>query len=138
MTAYPFGGGIQIREYTGKQLWQALEHGLAGKKRDRAASFAGCRFALCGRRQPLRGQAAGSVYIRDKEGRESPLEPQARYAVVLGEYLVRGGDGFQMLKAGKLRATCSQKEQEVVEDYIRRHSPLPPPEAGRVCLEQKR
>ena len=138
LTAYPFGGGIQIREYAGKQLWQALEHGLAGKNGTgpRLLQVAGLRYAADVSRPA--GRRLVSVYIRDKEGKESPLDPQARYAVVLGEYLVRGGDGFQMLKAGKLRATCSQKEQELVEDYIRRHSPLPPPEAGRICLEQKR
>lgn len=78
-----------------------------------------------------------SVDIVNEEGRTCPLDPQALYVVVLGEYLTQGGDGFQMLKEGRLLRTCSLKDQELVEAYIRRHSPLPPPETGRIRLLRK-
>ena len=137
LTAYPFGGEAQIREYTGEQLRQALEHGLAGKNGagPHLLQVAGLRYEADVSRPA--GSRLLSVDIVNEEGRTCPLDPQALYVVVLGEYLTQGGDGFQMLKEGRLLRTCSLKDQELVEAYIRRHSPLPPPETGRIRLLRK-
>lgn len=137
LTAYPFGGSIQIREYTGEQLRQALEHGLAGKNGagPHLLQVAGLRYEADVSRPA--GCRLLSVNIVNEEGKARPLETQARYVVVLGEYLARGGDGFQMLKEGRLLKFSSLKEQDLAEAYIRSHSPLPSPETGRIRLRRK-
>lgn len=137
LTAYPFGGEIQIREYTGEQLRLALEHGLAGKNGagPHLLQVAGLRYEADVSRPA--GSRLLSVDIVNEEGRTRPLEPQSRYVVVLGEYLAQGGDGFQMLKEGRLLKKCPLKDLELVEAYIRRHSPLPPPETGRIRLQRR-
>lgn len=137
MTAYPFAGGIQIREYTGEQLRQALENGIAEKNGTgpHLLQVAGLRYEADVSRPA--GRRLISVSCMDEDGKARPLDPQARYVVVLGEYLTQGGDGFQMLKEGRLLQKCSLNDQELAEDYIRRHSPLPPPETGRICLKRQ-
>lgn len=134
LTAYPFGGGVQLREYTGEQLRQALEHGLAGKNGTgpHLLQVAGLRYTADVDR-PV-GRRLLGVEIVDERGMAHPLEAQARYAVVLGDFLAQGGDGFRMLAGGRLLETCARKDRELAEDYIRRYSPLPPPRTGRIRL----
>ncbi len=136
LTAYPFGGGVQVREYTGAQIREALEHGLAegNGAGPHLLQAAGLRYAADGSRPA--GRRLLSVDVVDEQGGTRPLDPQGRYTAVVGDFLAQGGDGFAMLKAGRLLTVCPQKDRDLVEAYIRRHSPLTSLRTGRIRLER--
>ena len=72
----------------------------------------------------------------DKRGQRQALDPQARYGVVLSDFLASGGDGFGMLRQGRLLATSPLSVRELTGDYIRRHSPLATPRKERIILDR--
>ena len=70
----------------------------------------------------------------DEQGQRHALDPQRRYGVVLSDFLASGGDGFGMLRHGRLLATSPLSVRELTGDYIRRHSPLAVPHGKRIIL----
>ena len=64
-----------------------------------------------------------------------PLDLKARYGVILPDYMARGGDGYAMLEGGQPLPSPEPLDVDVVEAYIRNHSPLPMPTAGRITRE---
>lgn len=82
------------------------------------------------------GQRLQDVHIVDERGQRQALDPQARYGVVLNDFLASGGDGFGMLRQGRLLATSPLSVRELTGDYIRRHSPLTTPRKERIILDR--
>lgn len=139
LTMHPFGNMMVVREYSGAQIWEALEHGVSGEggMGPRLLQVAGLRYAVDARRP------AGSRIVRadvvDEHGKAAPLSLKARYGVVLPEYLARGGDGYEVLKDGKALPSPDPIDVDLVEAYLRTHDPLPLPATGRIVrLDQSR
>ena len=51
------------------------------------------------------------------------------------EYLARGGDAYEMLKDSKVIPSPEPIDITVVEDYLKKHSPLPQPEGERIIRQ---
>lgn len=132
LSVIPFGNTLVMREITGEQLLAALEHGVSEENGQgpRLLHTAGLRYVVDAARP------AGSRIVRaellDEKGTATPLNLKARYAIVTIEYLVRGGDGYEMLKGGKVITSPEPIDITVVEDYLKKHSPLPRPEGERI------
>ncbi|MEJ0100440.1 MAG: bifunctional metallophosphatase/5'-nucleotidase [Pseudomonadota bacterium] len=60
-----------------------------------------------------------------------PLAPEATYRVTVSDFLGGGGDGYLVFKQGRERVP-GPSDLEVLQQYLAAHSPLPPPEAGRI------
>ncbi len=132
LTMHPFGNVFVMRQYSGEQLWQALEHGLAneGAKGPRLLQVAGLRYSFDS--QKPAGQRLVKVELIDERGRAKPLDLKASYGVALSDYLAEGGDGFETLKNGQLKPSPEPLIADVLESYIRRHSPLKDIRSGRL------
>lgn len=132
MTMLPFDGKFRVRELTGSQILAGLEHGVAGEN-GRGPSLlqvAGLRYTVDASKPAGSRIQKAVLYDGHKEAR---IDPKAKYKVVLPSYLVKGGDGFTMLK-GKAVTKKKGRDIDVMLDYLRRHDPLPKPETGRIVF----
>lgn len=134
LALHPFDGQVYVREYSGEQIREALEHAVSGPdgERPQLLQVAGLTYEADTSRPA--GQRLRAVHIVDERGRRHALDPQARYGVVLSDFLASGGDGFGMLQQGRLLATSPLSVRELTGDYIRRHSPLTAPRGERIVL----
>ena len=141
LNAFPFAGHIYLREFSGAQVLQALEHGARGEGDadfvgkvggPRMLQPAGLRYTADAAR-PL-GQRVTSVELIDADGKASPLDPKARYIVALPEYLASGGDDFAIFLEGSRIPAPAPMDAGLLADYIKRHSPLPSPTTGRLTI----
>lgn len=132
LTIHPFGNMMVIREYSGEQLWEALEHGVSaeGAGGPRLLQVAGLRYTVDGRRPA--GSRVLRVDVVDEKGGVTPLDLKARYGVIVPSYLAEGGDGYEVLKEGSVLPSPDPIDVDVVEAYLRAHDPLPLPEGGRI------
>ena len=96
----------------------------------RLLQVAGLRYAVDGRRPA--GSRIVHVDVVDEQGKASPLELDAYYGVIVSDYLARGGDGYEVLKKGRILPSPDPMDADVVEAYLRAHTPLSLPEAGRI------
>ena len=132
LSVHPFGNTVMIREYSGKEILEALEHGLAGEnaRGPQLLQVAGLRYEADGSRPA--GHRVLKAEIVDEKGGTCPLDPQARYKVALADYLADGGDGYAMLKQGTPVPAPDLLVVDVVADYLRSHNPLPEPRGSRL------
>lgn len=134
LALHPFDGQVYVREYSGQQIREALEHAVSGPNGEgpQLLQVAGLIYEADTSRPA--GQRLRSVHIVDEQGQRHALDPQRRYGVVLSDFLASGGDGFGMLRHGRLLATSPLSVRELTGDYIRRHSPLALPCGKRIIL----
>jgi 2',3'-cyclic-nucleotide 2'-phosphodiesterase (5'-nucleotidase family) len=125
----PFTNVVVTLELTGRDLREALEHGLA--QADRAAGgfpqVSGLRLAYDPRRP------AGSRLVSVEVGAR-PLADDARYTVAVPGYLARGGDGYAMLaRARVLVGEASGPDMaRLVLDAITARGTIAPAADGRI------
>lgn len=134
LALHPFDGQVYVREYSGEQLQEALEHAVSGPDGEGPQLLQVAGLTYEADTSLPAGQRLRAVHIVDERGQRQALEPQARYGVVLSDFLASGGDGFGMLRHGRLLATSPLSVRELTSDYIRRHSPLAAPRGKRIIL----
>ena len=132
LSVIPFGNTLVMRELTGEQLLATLEHGVSeeGAKGPRLLHTAGLRYVVDGTRPA--GSRVVKVEILDEKNTATPLDLKARYGIVTIEYLANGGDSYEMLKEGKVIPSPEPIDITVVEEYMKKHSPLPEPKGERI------
>lgn len=124
LAVLPFGNKVIIREFTGEQLLQALEHGVADYKGVGAPVLhtAGLRYvynpALPSGKRIVRAELLG------EGGTTKALMPTARYRVAMVDYLERRGDGYAMLGKGTPVEAPDPVDVDVLSTYIQKHTPL--------------
>lgn len=132
LSMLPFGNIMVVREYDGKDVLAALEHGVSGEKAigPRIMQPSGLRYSVDASRPA--GSRIVSAEVLGKDGKARPVTSGQQYKVALPSYLARGGDGYAMLAKGKVVTTPDPMDADVVGDYITAHSPLTMPQAGRI------
>ncbi|MCR5814792.1 MAG: bifunctional metallophosphatase/5'-nucleotidase [Desulfovibrio sp.] len=132
LSAFPFGTKVVIREYSGEQIWEALEHGVAdeGAKGPQMLQTAGLRYIVDGSKAP--GKRVLKAEILDKNGQSSPLRAKKRYIVAVPSYLVEGGDFFTMLTHGKRIDSPEPVDADLLSKYLSEHNPLSQPQNKRL------
>lgn len=131
LAMHPFENRLVLCEYSGRQILEALEHGVAGEKATgpRLLQVAGLRYVIDSRK-PV-GKRIVNVELLDTEGAH-PLDMEKHYGVILLSYLARGGGGYAMLKGAKVLPSPESSDVAILESYLRKHSPLSPPSTGRI------
>lgn len=135
LSVIPFGNTLVMREITGERLLAALEHGVSeeGGQGPRLLHTAGLRYMVDAAR-PAGSRIARAEILNEKDT-ATPLDRTARYVIVTIEYLARGGDAYEMLKDSKVIPSPEPIDITVVEDYLKKHSPLPQPEGERIIRQ---
>lgn len=138
LSVHPFGNAVLVREYGGRELLEALEHGAAqeGARGPRLLQVAGLRYEVDAARPA--GRRVIRALIRSREGEYVPIRADGRYVIALADYLADGGDGYAMLKQGRAVSAPDPLVADVVAGYLGRHDPLPAPEGGRIVRVERR
>jgi 5'-nucleotidase len=120
----PFNNTVTRLDLTGEQLKQALERGVSEVESGDGAfvHVAGIRFTWNPQKAP--GSRINAVTIIDAKGQEKPLDSQAIYRVVTNNFMMKGGDGYQVLTQGENQVNTGFLLSDVVMDYIRSQSPI--------------
>ena len=132
LSVIPFGNTLVMREITGERLLAALEHGVSeeGGQGPRLLHTAGLRYVVDAAR-PAGSRIVRAEILNEKDT-GTPLDRKARYVIVTIEYLARGGDAYEMLKDSKVIPSPEPIDITVVEEYMKKHSPLPEPKGERI------
>lgn len=132
LSMLPFGGSVVLRRLSGQDILQALEHGVSQEnaRGPRLLQTAGLRYVVDPAGSP--GERVREVTVKDAKGRSMPLDVSASYIVALPEFLARGGDGYAMFADSAVIPSPELLDVDIVESWIRKHSPLPMPETGRL------
>ncbi|WP_236020590.1 bifunctional metallophosphatase/5'-nucleotidase [Sabulicella rubraurantiaca] len=102
MAEMPFGNAVVALEVTGAELLAALEHGLS------AVGEAAGRFPqVSGISVSYDPSAPPGSRVRSVEVGGQPFDRARRYRLATVDYLSRGGDGYEALKAGKVVVDAS-------------------------------
>jgi 5'-nucleotidase / UDP-sugar diphosphatase len=144
-TALPFDNYLVAIRLTGRQLREALEHGVSGPEAGagRFPQVSGLSFSYS------RSAPVGSR-VREVTVMGQPLDPGKEYVVATNDFLVAGGDGYlafgQALKAGRgfrlMGGALNSKNlvynnpavwlRDLVIDYIRTKQTIAPQVEGRI------
>ena len=97
LSILPFANKAVKLDVTGEILRAALEHGLSQveKTAGRFPQVSGLRYVFDPRRP------AGSRLVTVSVGGQ-PLDPRANYTLATFDFILGGGDGYSMLKEGKV------------------------------------
>jgi 5'-nucleotidase len=129
LTILPFGNKIVKVEVTGENLRAALENGLSQVERTagRFPQVSGIRYVFDVNRP------AGSRLMSASVGGR-PLDPQATYTLATFDFILGGGDGYTMFKAGKVvvKAETGPMDSDVLIDRLK-SGPIAPATDGRIA-----
>jgi 2',3'-cyclic-nucleotide 2'-phosphodiesterase/3'-nucleotidase len=124
----PFANKVVKLEVSGGTLRAALENGLSQheKTAGRFPQVSGIRYTFDPKRPA--GSRLTSVTIGGK-----PLDPQARYSLATFEFLLGGGDGYEMLKQGKVlvKAENGPMDSDLLLERLKA-GPIAPASDGRI------
>jgi 5'-nucleotidase / UDP-sugar diphosphatase len=118
----PFSSTITYADLTGKQLQAALENGVS-KVADGDGRFpqvAGLRFVW----QPAAAPGQRIVSVQVQQGTWQPLVADKIYRVVTNNFMLGGGDGYEVLKNAQNKGDSGFVLSDIVMEYITAKSPL--------------
>uniref|UniRef100_A0AAG5CU06 Apyrase n=1 Tax=Anopheles atroparvus TaxID=41427 RepID=A0AAG5CU06_ANOAO len=138
-TVLPFGNAMVVTELSGAQVRQMLEHsvhrydGVSGY--GEFLQMAGVHVVYDLSRPVL--QRVVDVEVRCARcdvPTYGPLQNDAKYRVILSQFLYEGGDGYTMIP-GSPRQALTYGEYEITEEYLKRYSPIYPAIEWRIRLQ---
>jgi 2',3'-cyclic-nucleotide 2'-phosphodiesterase (5'-nucleotidase family) len=127
----PFSNKTVVLEVTGGELRAALEHGLArlGEAAGRFPQVSGLTLTVS--RSKPEGQRITAITVKG-----APLDDAARYKLATIDFLMDGGDGYDMLKGAKPLA--SERDGKLMANdvmvYLRELGTLQPKVEGRIAV----
>ncbi len=125
----PFGNVVMLLALTGTQIREALENGVSqvADKGGRFPQVSGIRFTYDASRE--RGQRVTEVAVAG-----SPLDPARSYKVAVNDFMQVGGDGYTVLKEGKVLIDASGATllANAVISYIEARKDVAPVVEGRI------
>jgi 5'-nucleotidase/UDP-sugar diphosphatase len=128
LSILPFANMIVKLDVTGETLRAALENGLSQVERGagRFPQVSGLRCVFDPKRP------AGSRLVSVTAGGQ-PLNPAGRYTLATFDFLLGGGDGYAMLKEGKVlvKAENGPMDSDLILDRLKA-GPIAPVLDGRI------
>jgi 2',3'-cyclic-nucleotide 2'-phosphodiesterase/3'-nucleotidase len=109
----PFDNNLFVASMTGAQVLAALEHGIANEKFG-MLQFSGLRVEY-DHHAPA-GRRVVAVTLDDG----SPLEPERVYSVAVSDFLVAGGDEYDMIKAAERHTDTFRQLRDVLAEAVRK------------------
>ena len=124
----PFANKIVKLDVTGATLRAALENGLSQRENTagRFPQVSGLRFSFDPKRPA--GSRLASVTVGGR-----PLDPAAHYTLATFEFLLGGGDGYSMLREGKVLVNpeSGPMDSDLVLERLKA-GPIAPATDGRI------
>jgi 5'-nucleotidase len=134
LSLLPYGNRVCLVKMKGALLLRALEHGVA-----RVTQRSGAFCQVSGMRYAYNPEApvGGRIIAAEVDGK--PVEAGRTYTVALPDYLLKGGDGFSMLKEARVLVGPSSAPEDVVvlADYCRELGRIDARIEGRIDVRQE-
>jgi 2',3'-cyclic-nucleotide 2'-phosphodiesterase (5'-nucleotidase family) len=121
--AFPFGNELVTGTLTGAQLQAAVDRSARLDPEDNPGGF----LQVSGLRYAIADGAARSVTVGGR-----PLDPAARYRVVVPDFLAEGGDGHAELKALEGKVATGRLISDMVMEAFRDRGEVSAPLDGRI------
>jgi 5'-nucleotidase len=118
LTSFPFQNYIYKAKITGEELWKILEISIEEQKRSTGGGFlqvAGLRVTYKGMPNDYRLK---EVLIQSRS-KWVPLNPKATYELITIDYLVKGGDSYDIFKNLKWDQT-GQLIEDIFIDFLKK------------------
>ncbi|XP_017049988.1 protein 5NUC isoform X2 [Drosophila ficusphila] len=138
LSVLPWGNDLFMVPMTGKSVRRALEHGAALRGKDSDGGFlqvSGIRVVLNPGKPE--GSRVVSVQVRCAACRVptySDLNDTAVYNVVLGEFLLDGGDGHLIRDSAHKPQRLQNNDKEAVAQYLKHRDFVYPEIEGRIIF----
>ncbi|AZM61448.1 MULTISPECIES: bifunctional metallophosphatase/5'-nucleotidase [unclassified Streptomyces] len=136
-TVQPFANTVNLQDFTGAQLIQALKEQVSGPNEAAPKILqisSGLTYTLDLTKTGADRVVTGSIRL---DG--SPIDPAATYRVATNSFLAGGGDGFPTLGEGT-NDLVGLDDLTALEQYLTANSspasPLAPPAADRITIVQ--
>lgn len=94
---HPFGGTVCTVELDGKTILEALNHGVS-----RLGESVGRFPQVSGLTMRVDPEAPAGDRVKEVKIGGTALDPDRTYKVAVGDYMLRGGDGYEMLERGNV------------------------------------
>ncbi len=125
----PFGNNLVVKSLSGAQLRALLEQQFrsgANTPRQPRVLFPSQGFSYA---YDLAKPANARIVNMRLHG--VPIKDDARYRVTMNSYLAAGGDNFSLFRQGR-EISGGDLDVDALEDYLRTHSPVTPPDLNRI------
>lgn len=137
MTMYPFPDTVATFQLKGQDILAMLEYGVTladtpdASGTGRFLQVSGLRYSFDARRPA--GSRIVTAEILGPDGGFAPVNPEQAYTLATSGYLLKGGDGYSMIKERAKRVYAFGKPiGDALADYITSHSPITPRLEGRI------
>ena len=120
----PFKDKVLLKKYTGKELFEAVEHGVSDVDGigPRMIQASGQRYTYCPT-APV-GHRVRSIEVQDKDGKWKPLKDNKVYVAAVGAFLASGGDDHKALARGVQISKSGPLVADVLKAYLKKKSPI--------------
>jgi len=128
-TVLPFDNTVVVVEATGKQVWDALEHGIAAYP-GAAGQFlqvSGVSYTFDASKEPYH-RLLSVIY------NGAPIEMDRKYRVVANDFLTGGGDKFLMLTECKELVRTKSYLRDAFTEYFLKNPVISPQLEGRITI----
>ena len=133
----PFSNTLVTSVITGADIQEVLENGVSraesmqNEGTGRFMQVSGLRYTWDAAKPA--GQRVTKVEVQYKNGTFQPLEPKKDYSIVTNDFIMRGGDGYSVLKdkARKVVETGHNLE-DIVAKYLEKKASISSVNMGRI------
>ncbi len=128
-TVLPFDNTVVVVEATGKQIWDAIEHGISVYP-GAAGQFlqvSGVSYTFDASKEPY--QRLVSV-----EYNGAPIEMDRKFRLVANDFLTGGGDKYLMLKECKELVRTKSYLRDAFLEYFQKNPVISPQLEGRITI----
>jgi 2',3'-cyclic-nucleotide 2'-phosphodiesterase (5'-nucleotidase family) len=127
----PFGNVVCKIEARGSVLLAALNHGVA-----RLPTAAGQFPQVSGLTMRVDAAAPPGDRVRDVRVGGQPLDAARTYSIALADYVLNGGDGYDMFAGQRVVVTpeAGTLVSTAIEQYLAAHNPFAPKVEGRIAI----
>lgn len=123
----PFGNALVVMTLTGEQLMMALEQQFTRVNAARPRVLQpSAGFGWAWRAKPHQGRHVAQAWLHG-----APIDPKARYRVVMNDFLAAGGDGFTAFASGT-EQVGGPGDLEALVQYLGRDRVIRVPQPARL------
>ncbi|KAI3364632.1 hypothetical protein L3Q82_011417 [Scortum barcoo] len=133
----PFGGTFDLVQLKGSTLRKAFEHSVKryGQSTGEFLQVSGFRVEFDLSKPPgQRVQSLSILCTKCRVPQYEPVEDETVYKIVLPSYLVKGGDGFSVIKNETVKHNSGDLDITVVSNYIAQRKKVYPSVEGRIKI----
>ncbi|XP_010881087.1 5'-nucleotidase isoform X1 [Esox lucius] len=137
ISVMPFGGTFDLVLLKGSTLRKVFEHSVKryGQNTGEFLQVSGFHVEYDMSRPPENRATSISVLCTDcRVPHYEPLDDNKEYKVVMPSYLAEGGDGYSMIKNGKLKHDTGDMDIAVLQRYITERKKVHPAVEGRIKI----